>query len=116
MDALATYVVALGLTLAIELPLYYPGLRWLTGVQPRTALAAATLCNLTTHPVIWFGLYPWLLAGTGVLTASVIVEVFAMLAEWAILTRWLGRVDARLLVLSLLANATSFLVGRVVIA
>jgi hypothetical protein len=115
MDTIVAYLGAFGLTLAIELPLYVLGLRLLVGVDSGKSLTAGLLGNLASHPLIWFGLYPSLLGEFGLLPTTIIVELFAMLVEWLIVSRAYGALSSRLLVASLLANASSFVFGRIVL-
>lgn len=117
---LLRYAVALGLTLAVELPVYAVVLRYGWRLRLRVAVPTGLAVNLATHPVTWWSLrpwrdepwYPWLLVGA---------ELAVCLVEWVLLTaavarfggpgrRW--RPDAGpLALLSVLANAMSTVAG-----
>jgi hypothetical protein len=101
-----TAVAALGLTVAVELPLYVLGLVALRLAHPWHAVLLGVGVNLLTHPVLWYVLAPDP-------TASLIIvaEVVVCLVEAAVI--WLVvRQDGPLLfVLALGANAASFGAG-----
>jgi hypothetical protein len=81
---LSRYLVALVLTLVVEVPLYSVALRTLYGRPWRTGLVAGTVVNLVTHPALWYGLRPWR-GHPGYPRLLVIVEIGACLIEWLLL-------------------------------
>jgi hypothetical protein len=103
---LLRYLVALALTLAVEVPLYTLALRYAVGVGVRRAVCLAVAVNLGTHPVLWWSLtwwsYPLLAAEAG-----------ACLVEWALLRWWVGRDGVLLAVITVGVNAASLAVGLV---
>jgi hypothetical protein len=109
---LAGYLTALGLTLAVEVPLYTAVLIWGWRVRWQRALATAVGVNLVTHPPLWWLLvpltvrpsYPWIM---------VVAEAVVALAEWLLLAAWVRRRDPLLLVLSVGVNAASVLAGLI---
>lgn len=109
---LVRYLTALGLTLAVEVPLYTAALTWGWAVPWRRAVATAVGVNLVTHPPLWWLLvslterpsYPWIM---------VVAEAAVALAEWLLLAAWLRRRDPLLLVLSVGVNAASVLAGLI---
>lgn len=103
LSPLAGYLLALGLTLAIEVPVVaalYPGRR------RRLALVAVP-ANVVTHLALHF-IFPRLLAPGA--PALFLGEAFATLAEAAVYAV-AGRDLGRALVASALANAASFGAG-----
>jgi hypothetical protein len=108
--------LAFALTVGIETPVYVWQLRFALGVLG--AIAVSVICQLTTHPIVWFVLprtHPWPLGYT-------IKELFAWLVEALIVylasrTRWsrerVGVLDA--LLISLAANALSAGIGLLII-
>ena len=94
------YVVALALTLAIEVPVYRAALRL------RSAWVLGVLVNLVTHPVVWF-----LLADGASVGSFVLVELAAWLVEFGLLWAFLRRSSSILLATAILANSLSCLAG-----
>jgi hypothetical protein len=106
-----SYGIALGLTLAVELPIVTTVLvRWYRLSLGR-ALAVDAAGNLITHPAVWFVIAPWLrpLAGDAAFTLT--AEAFAWLIEAALFYLLVRRDALGLLLLSLAANLASYLVG-----
>ena len=102
------YVVALLLTLAIEIPIVTVGLaRWYRVPAPRGATIAAG-ASLLTHPIVWF-ILPGLV--TGSLTYLLVAEGFAWLVEAGVFWLATRRDPVGLLLLSLVVNLASFTVG-----
>jgi hypothetical protein len=108
-----TELEAMMLSIAIEAPVAaLLGLTHGRGASAR-AVAAATLGTIMTHPIVWFGA----LALYGVMSywpTLIIVETFAVIAEWPfymIMTKFLWR---RSLALSFIANAMSFAIGDLI--
>ena len=104
-----TAVAALGLTIAVELPLYVLGLGVLRLAGPVRALLLGVGVNLLTHPVLWFVLAPDPTA-----VRIVVAEVVACLVEAAVIWLVVRRDGALLVVLALGANAASFSVGLLI--
>jgi hypothetical protein len=109
--AALAYPIALALTLAIETPIVAATLRRWYGVRPLRGIGVGMAANALTHPIVWFVLPGWLLPTLGYLGYLLVAEAFAWLAEAALY--WLAtRRDApAMLLLSLLANLASFVVG-----
>lgn len=87
---LAGYAVALGLTLAVEVPAYGLLLRQL-GVRLRTGLAAGVGVNLLTHPLLWFGVRQYQGGAGRYVVAFLVGETAVCVAEWLLLTAALRR-------------------------
>jgi hypothetical protein len=104
-----TEPIALGITVAIETPLYALLGAGTGGRRNRTRLAvagAAIVLNVLTHPLLWFALQPAL--GVWVAEGAVVAIEAAAIA-------WFLGVDARMaLALSVVANGTSFATGLLV--
>jgi len=87
--------------------------RWSGEGVPRL-LALAVLANLATHPSVWFVFTQLLLVGTPAYT--LVVEAWAFGVEalfYAVVVAGLGW--RRALVVSLVANLASWVVGRLVL-
>ncbi len=101
---LAGYLVALGVTLAVEVPIvaaFFPGRR------RRMALVCA-IATTATHLVLHFVLPRFLPPGTALLAGEALATV-AEAAAYAIVSRDLGRS----LVASAVANAASYALGLI---
>jgi hypothetical protein len=108
------YLVALLLTLAIEVPIVV-ALLTRDGRPRLTALPVAVLVNLISHPVAFLVVEPVIDGSLGDTLALVVVELAVMAGEAFGLAR-LGRVDGlRGVQLSAIANGTSVLVGGLLI-
>jgi hypothetical protein len=104
------YLVAFGLTVAVEVPLYTLVLRWLWRVPVRRAAWLALAVNAVTHPLLWWALVPW----TARPWYQVLVfagEALVCLVEWLLLRRWLPLRAALLPMVAVGVNATSVAVG-----
>lgn len=110
---LLRYLVALSLTLAVEVPLYTLWLWSALEVPAARAARLAVAVNLVTHPPLWWSLalwsppsvYPFALAWA---------ELTACVIEWALLRWRLGR-DAGVLALVVVGvNAASLAAGLLV--
>src|SRR6266508_4602033 len=107
---LLSWLAALALTLAVEVPLYASVLRLAWGIRLRDAAGLGAAVNALTHPVLWWSLapwtgrpwYPWLVAGAEVVVCAV---------EWLALAVLVRRDRLALAALSLGANAASVLAG-----
>ena len=103
-----SWLAALLLTLAVELPLYWQGLR--RRVSGRRALGTGAACSLLTHPLLWF-VWP-AVAGGSYVTYVVTGELLVVALEGCVvlaLARPTGLRGA--FGVALLANAASFGVG-----
>jgi len=99
-------IPALLLTLAAEVPLYTLALTALRLAGQRRAALLGAAVNLLTHPVLWWFLAPGASAGRFWGAEAVVV-----VAEAAMLWPACRRDPVLLLVTSLGANATSVLIG-----
>jgi hypothetical protein len=110
---LLRYLVALALTLAVEVPLGTLALRYGCGIPTWRAARLCVAVNLATHPVLWWGLalgpagsaYPLMWTGA---------EVAACAVEWALLRWRIGRDTALLAVIAVGTNAASVAAGLLV--
>lgn len=109
-----SYVVDLGLTLVVELPVIV-GIAHACGAGWRRSAAVALAANLLTHPVLWFVAAPWLHDQLGI-GGLLLAEGAVVLVEAFVYARWLRpRLGTWLVVwLALLANALSVALGIVV--
>jgi hypothetical protein len=105
------YVAALGLTIAIESPIYGLLLHVIERTPIRRGIAAGVVVNLVSHPIAFLALFPVLFRLLGVLSALIVVEIVAISVEASLL--WLrGRRDPLVLLgISYLANAASLSLG-----
>ena len=101
------------LTLAVELPIAAILLRRYEPAWPRL-LVLLVFANLASHPAVWFIFTQWFLVGTP--EYVVVAEGWAVGVEalfyWA---AFRGVSIRRVLLISLTANAASFLVGRLLV-
>jgi hypothetical protein len=98
------WLLAFGLTQAVELPIHARALRHRS---PRVAWSAAFMASALTHPFVYLS-YPTLASKLGWALGLAIVEGFAVLVEAA----WLRRLGVRdALLWSLVANAGSVTVA-----
>ena len=105
------YGIALALTLAVELPVVTAALvRWYRLPLAR-ALLLNLVANLLTHPVVWFALAPTLRPLLGDMAFTLSAEGTAWLVEAALFYLVVRRDVLGLLLLSLVANLASYLVG-----
>ncbi|MFC8451679.1 hypothetical protein [Kitasatospora sp. NPDC057223] len=108
------YLLALGLTLLVEVPLYVAALS-LDQVRPVRAAAAAVAVNCATHPLLW-----WFLgrftgeAAAAYWTALALAEAAVVLLEAALLAVLTARRGALPYAASFTANAASVLAGLLV--
>jgi hypothetical protein len=92
------------------------GIAWLFGLRSKNELGTVILINVITNPLlnylILINSYFHLVNQTGVLTLA--LEVCVVFAEWRLLL-WVLRLGAkRMLVLSLIMNACSYLAGLLI--
>jgi hypothetical protein len=104
---LVNYAWAFVATLVLE-----TAIAWLLGYRRREELAAVVCVNVFTHPaacfLLWLGVipadWPWIL----------LLEAGIVLVEWLLLCYALPRKSkARLLALSFMMNAASYLAGLI---
>ena len=109
--SVSIYVVALGLTIAIEAPIYGLLLHVIERRPIRRGIVSGVLVNLVSHPMAFLALFPVLHPLLGGLSALIVVEIVAISVEASLL--WLrGRRDPfALLGISYLANAASLSLG-----
>ncbi|HVP20955.1 MAG TPA: hypothetical protein VMS73_03740 [Anaerolineaceae bacterium] len=104
---LSRYLFALLLTLVIE-----GAVAWLFGFRKGWSQLAVAMINCLTNPGL--NLLLLILAWLGVevrLQLVVLLEILVVVVEWRLLIYVFGNPKRRLFVLSLLANAASFLAG-----
>jgi hypothetical protein len=109
---LGLFILALVLTILIE-----AGVAWLFGLRKKRELTVIILVNVITNPLLnylvlvnaffHYFIQPQILSG--------VLEVLVVLAEWRILVWALSRGAGKMLLLSLVMNAFSFLAGLFVI-
>jgi membrane-bound ClpP family serine protease len=104
---LGRFLLALLLTLAIE-----GCVAWLFGFRRRRSQLAVAMINVITNPVLNLLLLVLAYLGLDVTLWLIFpLEVVVVAAEWGLLVYAFGDPKGRLFVLSLLANAASFLAG-----
>lgn len=101
-----TALAALGLTVAVELPLYVLGLGVLRLASPARAVVLGVGVNLLTHPVLWCALAPDPTAAP-----TILAEVVVCLVEAAVMWLAVRRDGALLVLLAVGVNAASLGVG-----
>lgn len=106
-----SYFSSLGLTLLIEVPIYSATLVSMLRVSLTSAALAGVAVNLVSHPIGFLVIGPAARSSLGVTLALVLTETIAVIGEWGLLLAWLKREPVTLLLISVLANGTSFLVG-----
>ncbi|WP_412538037.1 hypothetical protein R8Z50_19470 [Longispora sp. K20-0274] len=104
------YLIAVAMTLAIEVPLYVLALTRLRLAGPGRAALCAVGLNLVTHPVLWWSLA---LARPSGWLPLVVAEVAVCAVEAALLWLVVRRDAALVVAVSVLANAASLLAGLV---
>ena len=106
-----TWLEAFVTTLVVELPLYWVVLEVFCDVRRLRAIGLAAAVNAVSHPLLWFGLLPWL-GGLISATAAVLIGEAAVVAVEAAILVWAVRREQTALVAgAVVANAASFLVG-----
>jgi hypothetical protein len=104
---LGRYALSLLLTILIE-----TGVAYLLGFRTRWYLLTVAVINVITNPVLNYLLLVLGWLGMDVTLALVIpLEILVAVAEWRLLVYVFGGPKGRLLILSVLANAASFLIG-----
>ncbi len=109
-----SYPVALGATLAVEVPLYAALLPRLAPVSGSRAAVVGVVVNVVSHPLLWFVLVPLgERAGGSTVVAVAVAELLVWVLE-AALCRALARAGWReSLEVSAVTNAASLGVGLV---
>jgi hypothetical protein len=108
------YLLSLGLTLLLEVPVYTAGLAVLCGVRPFAGGAAGIGVNLVSHPISFLLLLPVLQPHIGYWPAVALIEVLVWPAEALMLYAWLRRNLGVLIALSFVANGLSLSIGLLV--
>jgi membrane-bound ClpP family serine protease len=101
------YLVSLLLTIVIE-----GAVAFLLGFRKKQFFLALTLINVITNPTLNYLLL--VLGSLGIevtLIRVFLLEIVVVIAEWGLLAYAFGRPARRFLILSILANAASFLAG-----
>jgi hypothetical protein len=111
----AIYVIALGLTVAIESPIYGLLLHAIERTPIRRGIVAGAVVNLISHPIAFLALFPVLFPLVGGLSALVVVEIVAVSIEASLLWPRRGHDPLVLLGVSYLANAASLSLGLLVL-
>ena len=106
-----SWLLAFGLTLAIEVPIYAWGLRlW---IRPLRGAAVGVGVNVATHPLLWFGLAGLRLDGAPYWLITGGAEIAVVLAEAALVVAVVRPGAAGALRVSATANAASFGLGLI---
>ena len=106
------WFAAFVITLAIEIPIVIVLLRRTEPNLVRLGILIV-FANLATHPVVWFVITQLLLVGT--LAYTLLAETWAIAAEAVFYRVAFRDLSARrALVVAIAANATSWLVGRLI--
>lgn len=111
---MVVYVVALGLTLAIETPLYSLGLAFGNGSGRgdwRGGGTTGVRVNLVSHPIAFLIAFPILVPVIGALAALVAVEVGVVYLEAVLVWRRRRADPLGALALSCVANLASLAIG-----
>jgi len=106
-DMLGRYLLILLLTVTIEV-----GITYLLGFRTRQAMLAVALINVITHVILNYLLLVLVYLGMDTVFAFIaFLEVLVVLVEWQMLMYVFHGPNGRFLVISTLANGTSFFVG-----
>jgi hypothetical protein len=109
-------LLALALTLLIEVPIYSAMLPAVVGASRRRAFLAAVVVNAISHPLAFVVIGRALDGPLGTVSALVVVEIFvAWLGEAMLLWCSYRRALAELVGIAFVANAASFAIGLLVI-
>ena len=101
------YLVALAETLVVEVPVYAVSLHCARLLVLRRAVAVAVLANLLTHPVVWLVLIHGGPSGY----RFGLAEIGAVLVEAAVCWLLVRRELALIVLVALVANTASVVVG-----
>ena len=83
---MSDYLIALGLTLVIETPVYVVAMMRWAARRWREALLTGLGVNLISHPIAFLAVYPVLEGPAGRAAALVITEVSVVIGEAAMLS------------------------------
>jgi len=110
-----SYLIALTLTLAIELPITVGLLRFWLRASLRDAVLLTIAGNLITHPFVWF--IPPVVPPQTVSPdlALTLAEVLAMIVEALVLRTRIERRFSSLLIITFISNLVSLLIGTALI-
>ncbi|MBL8775833.1 MAG: hypothetical protein JNK12_07875 [Acidimicrobiales bacterium] len=109
-----SYPVALGATLAVEVPLYAALLPRLAPVSRSRAVAVGVAVNVVSHPLLWFVLVPLVeQAGASTVVAVAVAELLVWLLEAALCRLLAGSGWRASLEVAAVANAASLGLGLV---
>lgn len=109
------YIVALALTLAVEVPVYALGLAAVGDARWPGAGATGLRVNLVSHPLAFLVAFPLLAPALGALPALVAVEIGVVYLEAGLVWRG-GRAGAMgALAASCVANVGSLAIGLAVL-
>jgi hypothetical protein len=104
-------VVALALTLAVEVPLYTLWLWSTLSIPAGRAARLAVAVNLVTHPVLWWSLALWQVDPSAYPFVLAWAEMVACVVEWALLRWRIGRDTVPLALIVVGVNAASLAAG-----
>jgi hypothetical protein len=107
------YLVALALTLAIEVPVFALLLGMFAGVPRPAAALAGGVVTLITHPLVFLVLFDPLAGALGDTPALLLAELTAWATESSLLYAWLRRDAAIVAASAFIANALSLGVGLI---
>jgi hypothetical protein len=110
----ALYLAALGLTLAIETPLYALGLAVSRGLSWQRGGTTGLRVNLVSHPLAFLVAFPLLSPEIGTLGALVAVEIGVVYLEALLVWRRRDSDPLAALLMSGVANITSLAIGLAV--
>lgn len=109
------YIVALALTLAVEVPVYALGLAAVGATRWPRGSATGLRVNLVSHPLAFLVAFPVLSPALGALRALVAVEIGVVYLEAALVWRG-GRAGAMgALAASCVANVASLAIGLAIL-
>jgi hypothetical protein len=110
----STYLEALGLTEAVEVPMACLGLVALARAGILEAAALDVAVNLASYPVFVFVLVPLLARALAPDPAVWVAELAVWWLEAAAILLWLRREPLVVILVTLVANGCSFLLGLAV--
>ena len=106
---------ALGITEAVEIPIYCTVFVAILGAGISRAIVASAGVNLLSYPLFTFLLVPTTQHLVAAGPALWIAEIAVWWCETGVLYTWLRRDLVTIIAVALLANACSFLVGLLVL-
>jgi len=109
-DWIGRYLLALFLTIALE-----EGVAFLLGLRTRRHILAVAAVNTLTNPVLNYSLLVLGFLGMDVSYGGIVLlEILVVAVEWLLLVYLFGGLRGRLLLVSLLMNAASFIGGLLI--